>query len=77
MRGQDENTPRTAAVRISLNPGTSPILLLAAAVERKIRAGAGLISMKHFLWPEFGTLPVELHPGGRPVAPDLGRGRRI
>jgi hypothetical protein len=60
-----------------LNPGASPILLLAAAVERKIRAGAGLISTKYFVWPEFGTLDAELHPGGRGVAPVFGRDRRI
>jgi len=77
MTERDHNIPRTAAVRISINPGTSPILLLAAAAERKIREGAGLISIKYFLWPEFGTLPAQLHPGGRAVAPNLSRGRRI
>jgi hypothetical protein len=73
MRERDKNIPQPGrvqpgTVRISLNPGTSAILLLAAAVERKIRAGAGRISMKHFLWPDLRTLPAQVHPSGRAMA---------
>jgi hypothetical protein len=77
MREQDKNTPQPGPVRISLKPGTPAIFLLAAAVERKIRAGAGRVSVKYFLWPDFRTLPAHIHTGGRATAPDFARRRRI
>jgi hypothetical protein len=80
MREQDKDIPQTVRVRIALSPGTSAILLLAAAVDRKIRAGAGRISVKHFLWPDLRTdlrtLPALVHPSGRAMAPIFARGRR-
>jgi hypothetical protein len=77
MRERNKNIPQSEPVRISLKPGTSAIFLLAAAVERKIRAGAGRISMKHFLWPDFRTLPAQIHTGGQAMAPVFARRRRI
>ena len=68
MKDQNDKTPGAGKVHIALKPGTSSIQLLAAARERRVRAGGGLISVKHFLWPEYRMLPALVHPGGKSLA---------
>ena len=68
MKERDDNAPQTGSFSISLKPGTSAIHLLAAAVEKRIRAGAGRISVKHFLWPDYRMLPALAHPAGKGFA---------
>ncbi|HVP91610.1 MAG TPA: hypothetical protein VMS75_10400 [Terriglobales bacterium] len=63
-----------AAVRLGLRPGVPAIQLLAAAVEKSIRAGAGLISSRHFVWPDFRMMPALVHPSGKAVTPGPARG---
>lgn len=39
--------------------------LIAAAVQKKVRAGAGLISVKPFIWPDHRRLPAFVHLDGK------------
>ncbi|MGZ7046375.1 MAG: hypothetical protein ACXVJK_08625 [Candidatus Aminicenantales bacterium] len=56
---------RPNAVRVSLTPGTSVLGLIAAGIEKRVRAGAGLISVSQFLWPDNQRLPALAHTGGK------------
>jgi len=58
--------------RIKVAPGASVIKLLAAAVEKNVRAGAGLISVNGFPRRDFRMMPVLVPPRGRGLAPLLG-----
>jgi hypothetical protein len=60
---------------MALGPGVSAIQLLAAAVERRIRAGAGLISLEHFPRPDYRMMAALVHPGRLRQAPGPRRGR--
>jgi hypothetical protein len=66
--GNANMSPKPGAIRIALKPGTPAIVLLATAVEKRIRAGAGRISIKHFVWPDFRMLPALVHPSGKGVS---------
>jgi len=68
MKDKNDKVPGSGNLRLSVNPGTSSIQLLAAAGEKRIRAGGGLISVKHFLWPDHRLLPALAHPAGKAVA---------
>ncbi len=80
-RAKETKTPRPgtagrpSAVRLGLRPGLAVNQLLAAAVEKSVRAGAGLISSKHFLWPDFRMMPALVHPEGKALLPLPGRVR--
>jgi hypothetical protein len=69
MKERNDDFPGTGIVRISLKPGTSAIQLLAMAMEKSIRTGAGLISVKHFFWRDYLMLPALVHPSGKALAP--------
>ena len=73
--GTGTKTPGRPEVRLGLRPGVSAIQLLAAAMEKSVRAGAGLISSKHFLWPDFRMMPALVHPSGKALTPLQARGR--
>ncbi|MGA2531639.1 MAG: hypothetical protein ABSG19_01240 [Candidatus Aminicenantales bacterium] len=75
MRNGRHRASRPNAVRVSLTPGTSVLGLMAAAVEKKVRAGAGLISSRDFLWPDYRLTPALVHPSGDGSAHVPGRGR--
>ncbi len=66
---------RPAAVRLGLRPGVPAFQLLAAAMEKSVRAGAGLISSRHFVWPDFRMMPALVHPAGKALTPLQARGR--
>ena len=68
MKDQNDKARGTGNLRLSVNPGTSSIQLLAAAGDKRIRAGGGLISVKHFLWPDYRMLPALAHPSGKSLA---------
>jgi hypothetical protein len=65
MRNEKRRARRPIAVLVSLTPGTSVLGLMAAAIEKKVRAGAGLISVSQFLWPDHQSLPAFVHPAGK------------
>lgn len=75
IKGIEKRAPRLGTVPISVTPGTSSIKLLAAAVEKSVRAGAGLISSRDFLWPDYRLTPALVHPSGDGLANVPGRGR--
>ena len=75
VEGREKKAPKQGTVRVSVTPGASSIKLLAAAVEKRVRAGAGLISSRHFLWPDYRLTPALAHPRGKSLAPALMRGR--
>lgn len=66
---------RPAAVRLGLRPGVPAFQLLAAAMKKSVRAGAGLISSRHFIWPDFRMMPALVHPEGKALLPVPGRVR--
>ncbi len=69
--------PRREVVRISLAPGASWIKLLAAAVEKSIRSGAGLVSLEHFPRADYRLTPVLVQSSGKFFTPPAGAaGRR-
>jgi hypothetical protein len=72
---RENRAPRAGTVRISVTPGASSIKLLAAAVEKSVRAGAGLISSRDFLWPDYRLTPALVHPSGKGLAPVSGHSR--
>lgn len=72
---RENRAPKPGTVRISVTPGASSIKLLAAAVEKSVRAGAGLISSRDFLWPDYWLMPALVHPSGKGLATVPGRGR--
>ncbi len=65
MRNVNDKLPGTGHLRLALNPGASSVQLLAAALEKRARAGGGLISVKHFLWPDYRMLHALVHPAGK------------
>jgi hypothetical protein len=68
MKDQNDKTPGTGDLRVALNPGSSAVHLMAAAMEKRARAGGGRISLKHFLWPDYRMLPALAHPAGKALA---------
>lgn len=74
-QGHEKKARKPGTVRISVTPGASSIKLLAAAVEKSVRAGAGLISSRDFLWPDYRLTPALVHPSGKGLAPVPGRSR--
>jgi hypothetical protein len=65
MTDWNDKLPGTGNLRISLKPGTSAIQLLAASLDKRVRAGDGRISVKLFLWPDYRMMPALVHPGGK------------
>jgi len=72
---REKRAPKRGTVRISMTPGDSSIKLLAAAMEKSVRGGAGLISSRHFLWPDYRMMPALVHPSGKGMACVPGRNR--
>ncbi len=75
MKRLNSCTPRLGMLQISVKPGLPAIQLMAAAITRSIGRGAGLISMKHFPWPDLQMLPGLVHPRGKSLAHAYGRRR--
>ena len=68
MKDRYDTVPETGHLRLAVNPGLSSVQVLAAALEKRVRAGGGRISMKHFLWPDYRMLPALFHPSGKALA---------
>jgi hypothetical protein len=64
-KNNERRVRRSSAFRVSLTPGRSAFCSIAAAVERKVRAGAGLISVSQFIWPDLQRLSAIFHPAGK------------
>jgi len=65
MRNVNDKMPGAGHLRLALIPGDSAVQLVAAALEKRVRAGGGRISVKHFLWPDYRMLPALVHPSGK------------
>ena len=75
MKRLENRIPRLGMLQISVKPGLPAIQLMAAAITKKIRAGAGLMSLEHFPGPDRRLEPAFVHPAGRGLARLSGRGR--
>ncbi len=74
MNTPKSRTPRMGMLKISVKPGLPAIQLMAAAITKKIRAGAGLISLEHFPGADGRMAPALVHPAGRGMASAARRG---
>jgi hypothetical protein len=75
MRGQQHDASRIKTLRLAVRPGASAIKQLGAAVMKRSRSSAGLISVAGFFFPYLPGFPVFAYPGRKPLAPVFVRPR--
>ncbi len=74
MNSPKSRTPRMGMLKISVKPGLPAIQLMATAITKKIRAGAGRISLEHFPSADGRLAPALVHRAGRSQASAAKRG---
>jgi hypothetical protein len=75
MRCQQHDASRIKTLRLAVRPGASAINQLGAALTKRSRSSAGLISVAGFFFPYLPGFPVFAYPGRKPLAPVFVRPR--
>jgi len=76
MRNRTHDASKIETLQLALGPGASAVNQLAAAMTRRSRSGAGLISVASFFFPYVPGFPVFAYPGRKCLAPAYVRPRR-
>jgi len=69
MSNRQRDAFKIKTLHVAVRPGASAIAQLAAAIARRSRSGAGLISVAGFRYPFPPDFPGFLYPGERALAP--------
>jgi hypothetical protein len=69
MSSAQREALKIKTLHLAVGPGASAIAQLAAAIKRRSRSGAGLISVAGFRYPSLPDFPGFLYPGERALAP--------
>jgi len=69
MSSEQRDALRIKTLHLAIRPGASAIAQLAAAIKRRSRSGAGLISVTGFRYPLQSDFPGFTYPGRRALAP--------
>jgi len=69
MSSEQRDALRIKTLHLAIRPGASAIAQLAAAIKRRSRSGAGLISVAGFRYPFPPDFPGFIYPGKRALAP--------
>jgi hypothetical protein len=77
MANAAHGASRIKTLRLAVRPGASAITPLAAAVCKKRRERALLMSVAGFFFPYFPGFPVLAYPGRKPLAPVYVRPRAL
>ena len=69
MSSAQRDALKIKTLHLAVRPGASAIAQLAAAIKRRSRSGAGLISVTGFQYPQGLDFPGFLYPGKKALAP--------
>lgn len=69
MSNEQREALRIKTLHVAVGPGASAIAQLAAAIKRRRRSGAGLISVAGFRYPFPPEFPGFVFPGKKALAP--------
>jgi hypothetical protein len=69
MSSAQRDAFKIKTLHLAVRPGASAIAQLAAAIKRRSRSGAGLISVAGFRYPFPPEFPGFIFPGKRALAP--------
>ncbi|MDH4195982.1 MAG: hypothetical protein OEW05_01085 [Candidatus Aminicenantes bacterium] len=69
MNSTQREALRIKTLHVAVRPGASAIAQLAAAIKRRSRSGAGLISVAGFRYPDPPDFPGFCYPGRKALAP--------